>query len=145
MKRLLVVSVAVLAAVLSAIPAAAGPDTGISTPAGPSYSPPLIDHTEWVYLGQLSSLRVFPTPTGRAASRHPGTTASADVAWAEILALSPDADIPGMRSQFDCHWELAEIAQPGKISWNLEPWRPVVDDAAMLDSGCNPGGAEEQF
>lgn len=144
MKHLLVASAAVLAASLSQIPADADSGGGGAVPDGP-YPPPFVARTEWVLWGQLSSLRVFPTPTGRAASRHPGTTGGADEAWAEILALSPDADTPGMRAQFDCHWELAEIAQPGKTSWNLEPWRPIVDDADMLASGCNPGGAEERF
>jgi Protein of unknown function (DUF2599) len=60
-----------------------------------------------------------------------------------VLALSPRADTPGMREQFVCHWELAEYGQPGKPSWNLEPWRPVVSDSQMIESGCNPGGAEE--
>ena len=23
-----------------------------------------------------------------------------------------------------CHWQFAEFAEPGKTSWNLEPWRP---------------------
>jgi hypothetical protein len=48
-----------------------------------------------------------------------------------------------MRAQFVCHWHFAELAQPGKTSWNLEAWRPFVDDDAMLASRCNPGGAEE--
>ena len=48
-----------------------------------------------------------------------------------------------MRAQFVCHWEFAEAARPGKISWNLEPWRPVVDAATMIATGCNPGGPEE--
>jgi hypothetical protein len=48
-----------------------------------------------------------------------------------------------MRAQFVCHWNYAELAQPGKTSWNLEVWRPTVDDNTMVVSGCNPGGAEE--
>lgn len=71
--------------------------------------------------------------------------AAADAAWAEVLALSPEADTAGMRAQFICHWQYAEIRQPGKPSWNLEPWRPVVDDSEMLASGCNPGSPEESF
>ena len=51
----------------------------------------------------------------------------------------------GMRAQFDCHWRFARFAEPGKVSWNLEPWRPGVDDDAMLASACNPGGAVEPF
>ena len=117
------------------------------TPLGPAAADPsyLVDHTEWVSWGRLSSLRVYPTPAGRAASRGPAAETAADQAWAEVLARSPDADTPGMRAQFRCHWQFAEFAQPGKTSWNLEPWRPVVDDAGMVATGCNPGGQEEPF
>ncbi len=109
------------------------------------YSPPFIDHTEWAHWGDLSSLRVYPTPAGRAASGVVGTRADGVEAWSEVLASAPDADTPGMHEQFICHWQLAELGQPGKVSWNLEPWRPVVDPDAMIDAGCNPGGSEEPF
>ena len=135
-------SAAVLVALLNAAPGLADPGTGVTSP---TFSPPFVDHTEWTHWGRLTSLRVYPTPSARAAARQPNTTAAADEAWAEVLTLSPDADTPGMRAQFSCHWQFAEIAQPGKTSWNLEPWRPVVDDAEMVASGCNPGGAEEPF
>ncbi|MCV7409693.1 hypothetical protein AWC05_24495 [Mycobacterium florentinum] len=145
MKALLAVSAAAVVALLSVAPvtgtALADPGTGEVNAAGPPY----VDHTAWERWGQLSSLRVFPTPSGRLASRQPGTMGAADEAWAEVLAMAPDADTPGMRSQFLCHWQFAEMAQPGKTSWNLEPWRPVVDDAEMVASGCNPGGPEESF
>ncbi|OBH06651.1 DUF2599 domain-containing protein [Mycobacterium sp. E1747] len=129
-------------AVLLALWAPAGTAT-----AGPvTASPPFIDHTEWGQWHGLSSLRVFPTPSGRvAAAGQAGNVALADEAWGEVLALSPDADTPGMRAQFVCHWQFAEVAEPDKTSWNLEPWRPVVDDAEMVASGCNPGGPEERF
>jgi hypothetical protein len=104
-----------------------------------------VDHTEWVHWGRSASLRVYPTPAGRSAAGQPGTDAEADEAWAEVLARSPDANTAGMREQFICHWQLAELVQPGKSSWNLEPWRPVVDNTAMIASGCNPGGPEEPF
>ncbi len=125
-------------------PASADPGTGVS---GAGYSPPFIDHTEWAHWGyqNLTSLRVYPTPSGRVAARQPGTAAAADEAWAEVLAASPDADTAGMRAQFVCHWQFAEIAEPGKTSWNLEPWRPVVDESQMVASGCNPGGSGEPF
>jgi hypothetical protein len=148
MKALLAAPAAVLGVLLGSLtgtaPAWADPGTGGS---GPSYSPPFVDHTEWVLWGRqnLTSLRVYPTSSGRVAARQPGAAGAADEAWAELLALSPDADAAGMRAQFICHWQFAEIAQPGKTSWNLEPWRPVVDDAEMLASGCNPGGSEEPF
>jgi Protein of unknown function (DUF2599) len=112
--------------------------------ANPTPAPPYVDHVEWAKWGDLSSLRVYPTDSGREASVV-ATTAGADEAWAEVLALSPHADIPGMRDQFDCHWEFAELAAPGKTSWNLEPWRPEVSAKEMVDAGCNPGGTEEPF
>jgi hypothetical protein len=148
MKALLAAPAAAFVGLLGSLsgvpPALADPAGGAATPSAPS--PPFVDHTEWTrWGGGLTSLRVFPTPSGRAAAREPGTAASADEAWAEVLALSPDADTAGMRAQFICHWQFAEVAQPGKASWNLEPWRPVVDDAEMVASGCNPGGPEEAF
>jgi Protein of unknown function (DUF2599) len=102
--------------------------------------PPYIERTEWVHWADLTSLRVYPTISGREASTD---FASPDEAWSEVLAYSPDANLPGMREQFVCHWQLAEYALPGKPSWNLEPWRPLVDPAKMLETGCNPGGFEE--
>lgn len=102
--------------------------------------PPYIERTEWVHWADLSSLHVYPTAAGREASTD---LVSPDEAWSEVLADAPDADLPGMRDQFVCHWQLAEFAQPGKPSWNLEPWRPVVDGARMIETGCNPGGIED--
>jgi len=110
-----------------------------------SLTPPFVDHTEWVHWGDLSSLRVYPTAAGRAEAAQLGTTLQSDDAWAEVIASAPDADTPGMRAQFRCHWQLAEFAEPGKTSWNLEPWRPSVDGATMIETGCNPGGTEEPF
>jgi len=124
-----------LVSVAFAVPAAAAPIP----------DPPYIGHVEWAKWGDLSSLRVYPTPSGRAAAGTIGTTAQADEAWSEVLRLSPDADLPGMRPQFICHWKLAEFAEPGKMSWNLEPWRPEVDGSQMMATGCNPGGTEEPF
>jgi Protein of unknown function (DUF2599) len=112
--------------------------------ANPVPAPPYVDHVEWAKWGDLSSLRVFPTASGRDASGL-ASTVNPDAAWAEVLTLSPDAAIPGMREQFVCHWEFAELTEPGKSSWNLEPWRPEVSEQEMLDAGCNPGGTEEPF
>jgi hypothetical protein len=128
--------------VLSGVaPASADPG-----PSALAYPPPFVDHTQWARWNQLSSLRVYPTESGRAASRRLGSSSpEADEAWAEVLAQAPQADTPGMHDQFRCHWDFAETAEPGKVSWNLEPWRPVVDDATMVSSGCNPGGGGQQF
>ncbi len=104
-----------------------------------------IDHTEWAAWGDLKSLRVYPSATGRAEAATLGTQIQQDRAWAEVLTLAPEADIPGMQAQFNCHWQFAEFVEPGKTSWNLEPWRPVVSDAELVAAGCNPGGTEEPF
>ena len=146
MKVLLTAPVAVLVALSCPIPQAVGaPDPGSGGANPPAPAPPYIDHTQWAQWQGRPSLRVFPSPAGRAASRIPAATAPADEAWDEVLASAPDADTAGMRAQFLCHWQFAELAQPGKVSWNLEPWRPVVDDTEMVASGCNPGGPEESF
>ncbi|MGB8405552.1 MAG: DUF2599 domain-containing protein [Mycobacterium sp.] len=112
--------------------------------ADPVFAPPYIDHTQWAQFDGKASLRVYPTLSGRRASGV-ASMLRGEEAWSEVLADAPDADTPGMRSQFLCHWYFAEAAAPGKTSWNLEPWRPVVDDATMAQTRCNPGGQEEQF
>lgn len=99
-----------------------------------------VERVEWTRVGDTASLRVYPTAAGRQASTR---LVGPDQAWGEVLRLAPDADKPGMRDQFVCHWRLAEFAQPGKVSWNLEPWRPSVGAVAMITSRCNPGGTEE--
>jgi uncharacterized protein DUF2599 len=113
--------------------------------ADPVPDPPYVDHVQWAKWGDMSSLRVFPTDAARQASSEPGTDAQASEAWAEVLTLSPDADLPGMQAQFLCHWHYAELVEPGKISWNLEPWRNEVSEEQMIAAGCNPGGTEEPF
>ncbi len=134
MRTQVIISSAVLIGMLTGTPTAAQPDTAL-----------LVDHTEWAYRGDLPSLRVYLTPVGRAVAGRLDGGGQGDTAWREVLAGAPDADTPGMREQFLCHWQYAEFAEPGKASWNLEPWRPVVDEATMLESGCNPGGREESF
>ena len=112
--------------------------------ADPTTPPPYIDHVTWVSYSGLPTLRVYPTAAGREVAGEMAKTAmQTEEAWGEVLARAPDADTPGMRSQFLCHWRFAEFAQPGKTSWDLEPWRPAVDDNTMLLAGCNPGGAEK--
>ena len=148
MKPLLAVPAAVPVALWFLGTAAAPADPGAANPSNPSFSPPFVDRTEWTQWRGLTSLWVFPTPSGRIAARQRGTSGALDAsdeAWFEVLAMSPDADTPGMRAQFICHWQFAEMAQPGKASWNLEPWRPVVDDDEMVASGCNPGGLAGPF
>ena len=107
--------------------------------------PPYVDHVEWAKWGDLSSLRVYPTAAARRTGGQAGTDGLAAEAWTEILTLAPDAEIPGMREQFMCHWNFAEFVEPGKVSWNLEPWRPEVSYEEMIANRCNPGGTEEPF
>jgi hypothetical protein len=145
--RALAVAATVIVALSGAAPASADPGAARSAgPQDPGYPPPFVDHTQWTQWNHLPSLRVYPTPSGRAAAKTLGSDGpDAEEAWSEVLAMTPDAGTPGMREQFLCHWEVAEVLQPGKTSWNLEPWRPVVDDTTMIGSGCNPGGPEERF
>ncbi|MDT5167262.1 MAG: hypothetical protein QOD02_577 [Mycobacterium sp.] len=142
--RALILAATVISALVGVAPASADPGSAGSSAL--SYPPPFVDHTQWAQWDRLRSLRVYPTRTGRAAARQLGSAGpEADEAWAEVLAQAPDAGTPGMHDQFLCHWEFAEVLQPGKGSWNLEPWRPVVDDPTMVSSGCNPGGGREPF
>ncbi|GAB2654051.1 hypothetical protein GCM10027169_18120 [Gordonia jinhuaensis] len=110
--------------------------------------PPYVDHVTWVQTPLGPSLQVVPTPAGRVAH---GTDAAGrdagDIAWAEVVddsqATGRTADTPGMQAQFTCHWSFARLVEPDKPSWNLEPWRPVVDESQMIATRCNPGGPEE--
>lgn len=112
--------------------------------ADPGVSPPYIQSVQWVSYSGLPTLRVYPTPAGREVAGELGKTAAqSDEAWGEVVALAPDADTPSIRSQFLCHWRFAELAQPGKTSWDLESWRPDVDDNTMVLAGCNPGDPEK--
>ncbi|MGW5216730.1 DUF2599 domain-containing protein [Nocardia sp. NPDC004085] len=99
---------------------------------------PLIDHVAWTETIDGPRLLVFPTQAGRRTT-FPG---SDERAWQEIVAESADAEAPGMRDQFICHWAWARLVQPDKPSWNLEPWRPAVGYQATVEARCNPGGPE---
>ena len=69
----------------------------------------------------------------------------ADEAWAEVLTLSPDADHARDAGPVHLPLGFAELGQPGKTSWNLEPWRTEVSHGHAGGDGCNPGGTEEPF
>lgn len=110
-----------------------------SRPQPPTLPPPYVEGADWVDTEVGPSLQIRPTRNGRNVS---GDT-TGDEAWNEVLALHPDADSPGMRAQFDCHWTFARLVDPEKPSWNLEPDRPVVTESEMISARCNPGFAEE--
>lgn len=101
--------------------------------------PPYIASATWAESAVGPSLQVAPTQNGRKVA---SPTAGAK-AWAEVLALDPTADTPGMKAQFDCHWTFARLVEPNKPTWNLEPGRPVVSEEEMIRTRCNPGFAEE--
>lgn len=104
----------------------------------PGAAPPFIASATWGDSDFGVTLKVAPTPSAR---RTTGTD-DRSIAWAEVLRLAPDADTPGMREQFDCHWTWARLLEPDKATWNIEPWRPVVSPERMIAEGCNPGGPE---
>lgn len=120
------------------------PASPVPTPLGavPTADPysgqPLVDHVTWTETIDGPRLLVVPTQAGRQTT-FPG---SDERAWQEVLALAADADAPGMRDQFLCHWAWARLVQPAKPSWNLEPWRPAVGYPATVEARCNPGGPE---
>ncbi|MFL0578768.1 DUF2599 domain-containing protein [Dietzia sp. 179-F 9C3 NHS] len=109
-----------------------------TTTAPISLNGPYVASATWSDTDLGSTLRVAPTPGGRA-TQGPDDAATA---WGEVLALAPDADAPGMWEQFACHWTWARLVEPDKPTWNLEPWRPVVDEGTMVGERCNPGGPE---
>ncbi|GAA2063826.1 DUF2599 domain-containing protein [Williamsia deligens] len=125
-------------AALSSAPSAPASTPAVITSSVPPAVPPFIDRVMWVQTSSGPSLQVYPTPSGRRAN---GDTDAAE-AWREVLADDPGANTPGMQAQFDCHWTFARLVAPDKPSWNLEPWRPVVDQQQMVAARCNPGGPE---
>ncbi|MEV6280030.1 DUF2599 domain-containing protein [Nocardia sp. NPDC051832] len=119
-------------------PVTTAPSSSATPVVDPYAGLPLIDRTEWTAALDGDRLLVFPTVAGRQTSA-PG---SDERAWQEVVTATPDADSPGMRDQFICHWVWARLVQPNKPSWNLEPWRPAVGYQATVDASCNPGGPE---
>lgn len=117
------------------VPATIAPPT---TTVDPYAGLPLIDHVSWTENIDGPRLLVVPTQAGRKTTA-PGTD---ELAWQEVRALDADADAPGMRDQFLCHWVWARMVAPDKPSWNLEPWRPDVGYQATVAANCNPGGPE---
>ncbi|WP_010542418.1 DUF2599 domain-containing protein [Dietzia alimentaria] len=125
---------------LTAVPSARATVAPRATPTSPLAppAPPFIASAAWADSDYGRTLKISPTPAGRRA----WDTSDSTVAWQEVLRLHPDADVPGMWEQFDCHWTWARILEPDKPTWNVEPWRPVVTADQMLVEGCNPGGPE---
>ena len=125
--RVCILAVTLIGALCAAAPASADPGPVSAR----SSSPPFVDHVPGLSGPSGASCPAFGSIRRRRAAWPPSnsdrSTPEADEAWAEVLGLAPQADTPGMRDQFRCHWDFAENVEPGKTSWNLEPWRPVVD------------------
>ena len=133
------------AAVATAVESETLAETSTSEEAGPltagtatSLPQPFVEQVWWEETTFGATLKIRPT----AAGRQTGGGADGQLAWAEVLDRDPGADTPGMYAQFICHWDFARIVEPDKASWNIEPWRPVVDDLQMVTDRCNPGGPE---
>ena len=122
----------------SPLPTPSPPRQGAGQTPPPAATPPFVASATWGDSDYGVTLRVAPTPSALRA----GGPGDAAIAWGEVLRLAPDADTPGMREQFDCHWTWARLLEPDKPTWNLEPWRPVIPTEMMLWEGCNPGGPE---
>ncbi|MGE2719611.1 DUF2599 domain-containing protein [Mycolicibacterium celeriflavum] len=137
--RMIAVAAAVTALLPGAVVAHAQPP-----PPRPPGSPDYIDHTVWEYHGDRATLRIYPTPWGWAGSGPFSNGAQSYDAWAELLEHAPDANTLSMQNQFMCYWQLSTFTNPGKVgTWNLEPWRPVVSNRILQNSGCNPGGPDD--
>lgn len=75
------------------------------------------------------SIAVEPNDWTRAAGQ-----AGYELLWAQLVAVEPEADAPGMHDQLVCH----AVGEPDKGTWNLEPWRPDVGLLAVMAALCNP-------
>lgn len=136
--------------------ATAGPPSALapapSSPAPPSASSPsrrrpsaptcpasaLVEEVGWVERADGPALRVRPTADLRACGGPFRPAADPLPGWDDLVLRMPGTDSPGMREQYACHLRLA----PDKEVWHLEPWRPVVPEAQMLASLCNPGAPD---
>lgn len=87
-----------------------------------------VESLDWGTREGGRSLAVTPTPWARS-----GALAAEAGVWAAMSA-DPDAAVPTMRAQLDCHL----LGARDKATWNLEPWRPDVDTATMIATSCNP-------
>lgn len=110
----------------------AGSPTQTASPSTPP--PPWIDSVTWTTTQGKPRLSVVLVDDARVYVSHE----HAMNVWQQVLDQAPDADVPGMAEQFECHLQFAT----GKQRYNLEPWRPAVSYPQTVLAGCNPGEAE---
>ena len=137
-----------VAVALGAVAAAAlapGAQAGADeVPARPPGSPEYIERVEWEHHNERATLRIHPTAWGWSAAGVFTNGAQSYDAWAELLEHAPEANTLSMQNQFFCYWQAATFTNPGKVgTWNLEPWRPVVNNTMMQNAGCNPGEPDD--
>lgn len=100
-----------------------------TSPTGAWFTSVAVDSAVWGQAEGGRSLAVSPSGWARV-----GSLAAQEGLWAQVVSHAPDADTPGMQAQLECH----ELGAPDKETWNLEPWRPVVDSLEMIKDRCNP-------
>lgn len=123
----------------TAPPASSGPAPSTTAPSGPACpATALVEEVDWVQRPDGTTLRVRPSEDLRACGGPFVAAADPLPGWDDLVRRMPEADLPGMREQYACHLRLA----PGKEVWHLEPWRPVVTEAQLLASLCNPGSPD---
>lgn len=93
----------------------------------------LVASATWVTRSGVRAAKVVPTAAGRVPRADP------EAVWAQVVAILPGVDTPGMRDQLVCHVTFA----PDKSAWFLEPARPAVGYAATVAAGCNPGALRD--
>lgn len=116
----------------SPIPAATAPP-----PAGPPPCPRSdpVAAAAWTEAEGGRSLAVTPGEDLRACAGALLRWEGAPPGWEEVVALAgAEADSPAMEQQYVCHLRFARA----KETWNLEPWRPAVDEETLLRARCNP-------
>ena len=137
--RVLILAAMVPAVLAGVAPASAEPDPSVVADA-----PPFVDH---VAVGALAEGTgpVCGSIRRRRAARRPSRLGSpspeSDEAWAEVLALAPHADMPGMHDQFRCHWDFAELPSPARPAGTWSRGGRSSTTPTMVATGCNPGGA----
>lgn len=147
-RRLLLLAAGPLSLAACVVPPPAEPaaDTPAVTssrpPAVTSSSPPApcspdapVEAASWGTAEGGRSLQVSPTDELRGCGGALARWEDPPPGWAAVVALAgPEADSPAMEQQYACHLRFARE----KSTWNLEPWRPEVDDETLLHTLCNP-------
>lgn len=118
-------------------PTSSTSSTPSRTPSPPPACPAsgAVDDVVWTTADGGRSLAVTPSQALRECGGVLVQVDGIPPGWDEVLALGgEEADSPAMRQQFVCHLRFART----KATWNLEPWRPEVDEQTLLRTRCNP-------